>query len=431
MNAFARLRGRLGPLNAAEERLAVREAFSPAGQVVVFVLAALAVVSRNPLLFTRWQFYAEDGAIWYANAYNGGWLHSLTLPAGGYLNTLQRVGAGLAMLVPFRFAPLAMVVFGLLWQCLPVTILLSARCRRWGSLSTRMLFAALYLAVPHAREVHVVLTNSQWHLALVLPLLLFAAPPRGRMGRVLDGLLFALAGFCGPYGIPLVPGGLLFWYLRRQRWTLVQCGLLAVGVVVQGAVLLRGGGARTQAVLGASVGYFLRLLGGNIVMGSIFGAFPWSVRAPYGLLLGFALLGMAVYAYCLRRAPVELRLFMLYCLLLLASALHSPLATTASLLPVWAVMAKGHSSRYWLFPMLALLWGCAWCFQAAPARAFRFVGGAVLVLTCAGIVQDWRYPSYPDAHFQASARRFATAAAGARVDVPETPAGWTMVLYKK
>ncbi len=398
MNALSRLRQRLAPLDAAEARLAALEGLSAGWQIAVFVLVALAVVSRNPAMFTHWQFYAEDGAVWYADAYNGGWLHSLTLPAGGYLNTLQRVGAGLSLLVPFGYAPLLMNIFGLLWQCLPVTILLSPRCRRWGSLTTRMLFAALYGAVPHAREVHVVLTNSQWHLALVLPLLLFSAAPRSRLGAALDGALFALAGFCGPYGIVLVPAGLLFWYLRRQRWTLVQCGLLAVGVAAQVLVLLHRSGSRPTAVLGATVKLFTRLFGGNIVMGSIFGAFPWAVRAPFPLLVLFALFGAAMYLYCLRHASVELRLFIAYCLLLLASALHSPLVITSA--PAWPLMADVHSSRYWFFPMLALLWGSAWCFQHARARIFRFAGGAVIVCASAGIVQDWRYPRYPPLPFQ-------------------------------
>ncbi len=423
------LRTRLAPLNAAEARLAQQESLGPAWQLLVFLLVALAIFSRNPALFTRWQFYGEDGAIWFADAYNGGWWHSLTLPAGGYLNTLQRIGAGIAMLVPFRYAPLLTNTFGLLWQCLPVTLLLSARCRNWGSLTTRLLCAALYVAVPHAREVHVVLTNSQWHLALVLPLLLFSVPPRTRTGQVLDGALFAVAGFCGPYGIVLVPLGLAFWHLRRQRWTLVQTALLAAGVAVQAAVLLTQSDARTQAVLGATLKLFLRIVGGDIVMGSMFGAFPWSVRAPFAMLLVFALAGMALWGYCTLRAQPELRLFTVYCMLLLASSLHNPLGTSS--LPMWPQMMEVHSCRYWYFPMLALLWGAVWCFQSAPARVWRFLGGVVLVATSAGIVQDWRYPNFPDQHFQAAAQRFAAAPKGTRVEIPEAPKGWTAILYKK
>ena len=82
--------------------------------IASFATALLLIFLRDPSLFTRPQFWAEDGSFWYAQAYNGGWLHSLTIPDGGYLNTLQRLSAGLALVVPFRWAPLPMVLVGLL-----------------------------------------------------------------------------------------------------------------------------------------------------------------------------------------------------------------------------------------------------------------------------------------------------------------------------
>src|SRR5207237_3580821 len=106
-----------------------------------FGLVVIALFSRSPSLLTHAQFYAEDGAVWYAQAYNLGWLHSLTLPQAGYLNTMPRLAAGLALLFPFSWAPLVMATVGLLIQSVPVTILLSSRCRVWAPLPTRMVLA--------------------------------------------------------------------------------------------------------------------------------------------------------------------------------------------------------------------------------------------------------------------------------------------------
>src|ERR1700691_139936 len=92
-------------LNSREQALAAHDGLSFGWQLLVFGLVLAAVFSRCSTLLTHAQFYAEDGAVWYAQAYNSGWLHSLTLPEGGYLNTLQRLGAGLALLVPLRWAP--------------------------------------------------------------------------------------------------------------------------------------------------------------------------------------------------------------------------------------------------------------------------------------------------------------------------------------
>src|SRR4029077_12112899 len=125
-----------------------------------FVAAALLIVLRDPSLFTRPQFWAEDGKIWFAQAYNQGWLHSLTVPLSGYLCILPRLAAGVALFVPFRWAPLILSLEGLLLQALPVPILFSERCRNWAPLSFRLLFAAVYVGIPDARDVHVVCTNG-------------------------------------------------------------------------------------------------------------------------------------------------------------------------------------------------------------------------------------------------------------------------------
>jgi len=122
------------------------------GSGVVFALVVIALFSRSPSLFTHAQFYAEDGTIWFAQAYNLGWLHSLTLPQAGYLNTMPRLAAALALLFPLNWAPLVMATVGLIIQSLPVTILLSSRCRTWAPLPTRMVLAAIYVAIPNARE---------------------------------------------------------------------------------------------------------------------------------------------------------------------------------------------------------------------------------------------------------------------------------------
>jgi hypothetical protein len=160
------------------ETLAGRDGLSIGWRFLVFCLVMIALFCRSPRMLTHAQFYAEDGTIWFAQAYNGGWLHSLTLPQAGYLNTMPRFAAGLALLVPLTWAPLVMAIVGMTSQALPVPILLSPRLRNWAELPTRMMFAAIYVALPNASEIHVVATNSQWHLALAATLVALASSPR-------------------------------------------------------------------------------------------------------------------------------------------------------------------------------------------------------------------------------------------------------------
>ena len=53
-----------------------------------------------------------------------------------------------------------------------------------------MVLAAIYVAIPNTREIHIVATNSMWHLAVCAVLIAFAASPRTWRGRVFDMSLF-------------------------------------------------------------------------------------------------------------------------------------------------------------------------------------------------------------------------------------------------
>jgi len=423
------LRRLVDTLNRREAALASEPGLSFRGQLLALAVTLAALFSRCPYLFTHPQFYAEDGAVWYAQAYNTGWLHSLTLPEAGYLNTLQRLVAGPALLLPFADAPLFMTICGLLIQWLPVAILLSSRCRRWSPLSLRLLFAALYVAIPNAREIHVVLTNAQWHLAVAVLLLAFSTPPESLRARLFDIAVFLVTGFSGPFSVLLWPLLLFFWWRRRQPWSLVQLAVMSVGTLTQAVVILHHHADRAHLPLGATPQLFIRMLGGNAFTAAIFGAYPFGSIAPFPLLLIAFLGGLALIAYTARSGTLELALFSVFCLLVFCAGLRSPLGTGTE--PLWHGLAHTSSLRYWYFPMLAFVWSSAWCALYAKSRFFRAASTCILILMPIGIVADWHYRNYGDQHFAAYVQKFQAAPPGERILIPIIPKGTFMALIKK
>src|SRR4051812_3305174 len=83
----------------------------------VVVTIAL-IVSRRPDGIWHAQFWAEDGKIWYADAYNEGPLRALLFPAAGYLQSFSRLAAALSVAFDLRHAPLVMNVAAVLVQAL-------------------------------------------------------------------------------------------------------------------------------------------------------------------------------------------------------------------------------------------------------------------------------------------------------------------------
>jgi hypothetical protein len=398
--------------------------------IVSFVVASLAIFIRCPSLITHAQFYAEDGRTWYAQAYNEGWLRSLTIPELGYLNTLQRLAAGLAVLVPFRWAPLTMALFGLIWEAMPVPILLSRRCRKWASLPMRIAFAAAYVVMPNVREIHVVCTNSQWHLAFVLGLLAFASPPEGLAGKIFDIVLFSIGAISGPFGMLLLPLLGIFWFARRQRWTALIFWVLTAGVTVQALVLLHHYTERSEGYTGATAALFIRLLGGNAFIGALLGSRPFGLILPFACSVCMLLAGLALCAYCARRSGPEVLLFFVYCFAIFAAGIRSP-----GLAPdprgLWVGLLEIPAQRYSFFPGLALLFAVLWCATSARNRIVHWTGLALTLLLCIGIRRDLRIPRLPQVDFKQEVEALKAAAPGQPVVLSISPAGWHMELFKK
>jgi hypothetical protein len=398
-------------------------------QLLVFAVVVLAIFSRSPGLFTHAQFFAEDGKIWFADAYNSGAIHSLMKPQVGYFSVVERLGAAASLLVPLKFSPLVMALLGTLVQWLPIAILLSTRCRRLAPFGTRIAFAAVYLEIPNAGEIHVVITNAMWHLALAAILLALSLPPKGWPGRLFDCAVILLAGLSGPFCILFTPLVAIFWWRHRQSWSLVILAVSGLSMAVQLFSLAHYGGGRIVRALGATPELFVRIVAGNVFAGAIFGGHRFAVLVPLALLLLIFVVGVGICLYCFRHASLELKLVLIYCFALLLAGLRSPLIGQPG--PLWETLANTGGSRYWFFGALAFVWASIWCALHAQARPFRLVGSLVLVSMSVGLVTGWRYKEYPDEHFDAYALKVQNARPGEHVVIPIVPVPWTMELVKK
>ena len=127
--------------------------------ILCALLVVAAIISRRPDAIFHAQFWAEDGAVWFATDYNFGILHALSLPQNGDFQTFPRLAAALAMLFPLRRAPLVMNLLAVFVQALPPIFLLTRRFAYVGSQRVRLLMGILLIAVPTSYEVHANVTN--------------------------------------------------------------------------------------------------------------------------------------------------------------------------------------------------------------------------------------------------------------------------------
>jgi len=400
--------------------------------VAIAALAAAGICfARQPESLTQPQFWAEDGEIWYQQAYNSGWIASVFAPYNGFLHLVPRIAAGIAMWFPLAYAPLVMNLVGLTIQILPVAILLSSRMRNWGSIYLRSSLALIYLIMPNCAEISITATNAIWHLALAAVLLLLGEPPEKRGWRYLDRAAFALSGLSGPFGIFLLPIA-AFLALRepRDRRRRESLMILAAATALQLSIFAAAH-ARAHGELGVGVGSFCRILGGQVYFETLFGQDPWGVLVNAKLLAVVAAGGTLFIAAAIR--SLEGRLFALFAGMVLMASLASPITPPDTI--AWKALSTAVGVRYWFFPSLALCWAIVFAIFSARAP-LRGAGVLLLVAMTIGVIRDWRHPVYTRPDLASFARELSSLPPGQPLAIRiNPPVGdgqppWIMELIK-
>jgi len=401
---------------------------------VIFLFACVILISRRPDAIFHIQPYAEDGHVWYADAYNLGWWPSLFHTWTGYFLTLPRLAASLSLLAPFYLFPLILNLIAIFFQALPVNLLLSTRSSGWGDLRFRGLLAFAYLALPNCGEMSRGITLVNFLIALSALLLLVAHVPQTNAGRIADFCIVLLFGLSGPFCIFMLPISIYLAWTRRESWRWVQVGVVAASCLIQiFALLFLAPTARAHRALGASAALFARILAGQVYLGALLGSNNLASLPATGVsifLICVAIGGSALVIWCLLKAPLPIRIFILFSGMVFFSSLIAPVEWARPDVPVWRVLAWTGMHRYWFFPSLAFVWCLLWCFQRQNSL-LKIASGGLLVVMCFGVIHGWRHQAFPDVHFAESARRFEAAPAGTVVIIPENPPGWNMRLVKR
>ncbi len=402
-------------------------------QGAVFLVAFAIIFSRRPDALLNAQFYAEDGKVWYSQAYQLG-LRSLLMPEAGYVHTFTRIVVFVALLFPFSLAPLVMNLGAIVVQILPANVFLSSRFPNIA-FPTRLLASFLYLAVPNSWEINANITNVQWHLALLACLVLLARPGSGRGWQIFDGTVLVLTALSSPIGILLVPLAAVLWWKRRQGWSARTLALLIPAALVQALIALLSR-SRQVAPNGATFARLISILGRQLFLSALLGmeAQFWFARGNslFFIEVISTVLGLALVLYALVYGPIDLKLLILFAFAVLALGLARPLAAPLGTVPQWvALCVPGRGNRYYFLPMLASLASLFWIagHDRAP-RILRYFVIGLLVLLPIGICQDWVYTPFEDFHFRRYSAQFEEAPAGTKVAIP-IPPGWSMELTKR
>lgn len=427
---------------AEVSRLALRDQF------VVFAVGFLILVSRRPDAVLYPHFWGEDGKVWFLEAYQQGWFSALLQPHTGYYQTLSRLTASLALLLPLTLAPLLFNLVAIALRVLPVNLLVSSRFARLiPNPTTRLAMGFVYLGLPNSSEIHANLTNGHWHLAVLACMIVLAEPARAAVWRVVDGFVVALSALSGPFVFPLVFVTGVSWWRRPGRRPTVVLIIVVAGALIQGSAMLGMEATRSPAPLGATPVLFAEIVGAQVVLGSLVGERGYHVidylarsllsasldegARRTGINLAAFALWVFVTTYAMCRARWEIRLLVLFTIGVLLGALATPGASVSE--AQWPLMTMpGIGVRYWALPMVGFLLALHATVTTVKQRLARMAVTAALLLMPVGIALDWSYEPHKDLGFRERARAFENAPPNSEFRIPAHPNEfWYFTLKKK
>ena len=402
------------------------------------ILFGLLLFARKPSALLHAELWGDEGWSFYPDAYTHGW-RCLLIPAGGYLDTLQRL-VGLAVQpLPLTAVPTAFALAAFVVQLLPPLFLVSSRmATALPSRPLRLVLALLMLALPDEIEFYVNLTNAQWNLALLALLVVLGRPARSGADWAFDAVVLTLSGLSGPFMLMLAP--VAAWQARRQPGASARLRLaiaLATAAIQVTVLLLVSHGHRSPTPLGAGPRMLARVLSEQVVLSAEFGwrsAGPVQAVAlwqdnvlPLLLMLG----AVAVVALALWRGPVVLGQLALFAGLLLTASLLSPTVSLTG--RSWEVMTHlPMGNRYFTIPVMAwiVMVLTLACDRWWPMRTIGLLLLAPILLLA--IPRDWSVLRWRQTDFLARARAFDDAPVGTRMTFPIVPNGLNpMVLVKR
>ncbi len=406
--------------------------------VFIFVIAFVLIVSRRPDVILHAQFWAEDGRVWFQQAYNSGFFEALLTPHTGYFQTFSRISAGVAQLVPLVFAPLVFNLLAIVIKILPIHLLFSKRFSKLiPSVSTQLLISLLYIGLPNTTEVFVNVTNTHWYLALIAFMIIVAEVSKTIWGKIGDVVLLALSGLSGPFVILLFPVALVRWLVKKDRAFLWSFVIIVLCAVIQGYFIVQTAvDTRSSMTLGASVGWFVKIVSGQIMIAALVGKKGFEYLYRHGALTNLVytlvfLFGLIPVAYTMLKARWEAKMFVVFGTLVLIVSLAKPMVSLTE--PQWPIMSiPGAATRYWFIPIVAFVGSVLVMAHLVRKRYLKILLTiSVTVMLGVGVLWDWRHAPWEDLQYRSHIQQFEQAHSGEVFHVPIHPKGWNMSLIRR
>jgi len=414
-------------------------------KLLFYVFCLVVIIARRPDAITFPQFFAEDGYIWYADAYNLGFFKSLFIPGAGYLQIYPRLVAGVSLFFSMRTAPLIFNLAAVVVQFLPVFMLVSSRFKKYST-KARLFVVFSYLLLSNTAETYINLTNSQWYLAIVAYMVLVAEKTPKLRWKIFDYTVLVISGVSAPYAIILTPMLLFFKKFLKINIDRKKVWLVSATAVIQiiSLILSVESSGRNNLLGVLSISDVYQIFHRQVLWGLLIGpsGYNWIVSKLPQLHPTFffttTVMGLIVVINGFLKASLKIKLFALFGMVSFAASVVSPTSNPPLPHSVWPnALIHSCGTRYWLLPMVSMLVLLTANMKKESQLVYKasvlfFLGSMVLFeVRYYRHFHNFQYPPHPDMHFEQQIEEFQTLDKDGKKIFQINPEGWTMTLTKK
>jgi hypothetical protein len=429
--------GHAFPLESSGAGLSARPLLGYVAAVAVAWVLVLLRQAGIPALDTIW---AEDGAVFLADAVNRPFREVVLEPYAGYALLVPRLLAEVASHLPLEFASAAMSGGSAFVHALLAAFVYRATSCLHHRLVRIALASAVILLPVMAREALNNAANLHWALMFAAFWALLWVPSRWEL-RLIASTVVGLAGLTDPLTLLLAPAAVMRlvavggW--RDHVVTFAWGSALAVQLaVVANAAPVEPSGAEAS-IIDLAAAYGARVVSINMT-GLKLSEWLWPAAGGLlpvvGLAVGFLL---AIYSATRPAFPIQpVALLAIAVSLLMFGVTQSVRwGDSMSAAATWTMWL--HGSRYLIVPTLLLLSAGALVLDRrdprVPAAGWKRLRAGVLAWYVAVVAMSFSIPNDREAgppwqDALVAARATCSSAGAPEVNVPITPTGWSATI---
>jgi len=176
-------------------------------KIFFFFLILFLIFYRSPYIFIHGRFLAEEGSIYFANAFKSNFINTIFFIdfLSGYLNFWANLSSFLASIVPIKYAPLVTVYLSLIPKLLIFFFILDKKLFCFTSYLEKLLACCVVLfSSAMVPEIWANTINSQVYLAILTVVIFFIKNQKENLS-VLQLVLVSMAGLTGIYSCAIFP----------------------------------------------------------------------------------------------------------------------------------------------------------------------------------------------------------------------------------